>query len=241
VEPARQRHSIRLAATDRRGSSQFHHQFLFDAGRLPLDCAGWRPVSVHLYAEQARIHSGPGGATEAISTHFKYPYVYQFNLSVQRQLPGRVTLTAAYVGALSHDLPNFIDVNYAPYSTAFGTPSTSATSVADRRQFDPCVGACPKGAAAINNGTGILGASIVDLLSNLTASYHSLQISASKQLSRNFSVSGFYVWSHAIDSFEPDADGLSSPQDSGYFGTPFTPTTTLWAPSAADSRRKKAI
>jgi hypothetical protein len=156
-------------------------------------------------------------------------------------LPGRVTLTAAYVGALSHDLPNFIDANYAPYSTAFGTPSTSATSVADRRQFDPCVGACPKGAAAINNGTGILGAGIVDLLSNLTANYHSLQISASKQLSRNFSASGFYVWSHGIDSFEPDADGLSSPQDSGYFGLPSPPPITLWALSAADSRRKKAI
>ena len=166
--------------------------------------------------------AGPGGATEAISPHFKYPYVYQFNLSVQRQLPGRLTLTAAYFGALSRALPNFIDANYAPYSTAFGTPSTSATSIADRRQFDPCVGACPKGAAAINYGPDILGASITDLLSDLTGSYHSLQISATKQLSRNFSASGYYVWSHALDSFEPDADGLSSPQDSGYFGAPFT-------------------
>ncbi len=166
--------------------------------------------------------AGPGGATEAISPHFKYPYVYQLNLSVQRQLPGRVTVAAAYVGALSHALPNFIDANYAPYSTAFGTPSTSATSVADRRQFDPCVGACPTGAAAINYGPGILGASITDLLSDLTGSYNSLQISAAKQLSRSFSVNGFYVWSHALDSFEPDADGLSSPQDSGYFGAPFT-------------------
>jgi hypothetical protein len=166
--------------------------------------------------------SGPGGATETISPHFKYPYVYQFNFSVQRQLPSRVTLTAAYVSALSHQLPNFIDVNYVPYSTAFGAPSTSATSIADRRQFDPCVGACPTGAAAINNGTGILGASITQLLSNLTANYHSLQISASKQLSAGFSVSGFYVWSHALETFEPDADGLSSPQDSGYFGAPFT-------------------
>jgi hypothetical protein len=166
--------------------------------------------------------SGPGGATEAISPHFEYPYVYQFNLSVQRQLPGRVALTAAYVAALSHDLPNFIDANYSPYSTAFGTPTNSAQSIADRRQFDPCVNACPTGAAAINNGTGILGAQIVDLLSNLTANYHSLQISASKQLSRDFSASGFYVWSHGMDSFEPDADGLSVPQDDGYFGTPFT-------------------
>ena len=70
--------------------------------------------------------SGPGGATEAISPHFKYPYVYQFNFSMQRQLPAGITLTTAYVGALSHQLPNFIDANYAPYSTAFGTPSTSA-------------------------------------------------------------------------------------------------------------------
>jgi hypothetical protein len=168
--------------------------------------------------------SGPGGATEAITTAFKYPYVYQFNLSVQRQLPGKITVTSAYVGALSHDLPNFLDANYAPYSTVFGKPSTSATSVADRRQFDPCVGACPTGAAAINNGTGILGAGIIDLLSNLTASYHSLQVSASKQFSRDFSVNGFYVWSHGIDSFEPDADGNSAPQDPGYFGKPFTPS-----------------
>jgi hypothetical protein len=196
--------------------------------------------------------SGPGGATETISPHFKYPYTYQINFSVQRQLPGRITLTTAYVGALSHQLPNFIDANYVPYSTAFGTPSTSATSVADRRQFDPCVGACPTGAAAINNGTGVLGASITQLLSDVTASYHSLQVSASKQLSHSFSVSGFYVWSHALDSFEPDADGLSSPQDSGYFGTPFTASNNSlgavggglqeeYGPMNADIRSNAAI
>lgn len=171
--------------------------------------------------------TGPGGATEAISPHFKYPYEYQFNLSVQRQLPARVTLTAAYVGALSHALPNFIDANYAPYSTVFGGPTSSNTgagNVPDRRQFDPCVGNCPTGAAAINNGTGQLGAGIVDLLSDLNANYHALQVSATKQMSRGFNISGFYVWSHALDTFEPDADGLSSPQDSGYFGTPFTAT-----------------
>ena len=47
--------------------------------------------------------SGPGGATEAISPHLKYPYMYQINFSLQRQIPGRVTLTTAYVGALSHN------------------------------------------------------------------------------------------------------------------------------------------
>jgi hypothetical protein len=191
-------------------------------GDFPSTQSGGGLFPYHYSPSTPVFISGPGGATETISPHFKYPYVYQFNLSVQRQLPGELTLTAAYVSSLSHQLPNFIDANYSPYSTAFGAPSTSATSVADRRQFDPCVGACPTGAAAINNGTGILGASITQLLSNLTGSYESLQISATKRLSRSFSAGGNYVWSHALDSFEPDVDGLSSPQDSGYFGAPFT-------------------
>jgi len=166
---------------------------------------------------------GPGGATEAISTHFKYPYIYQFNLSVQRELPGRVTMTAAYVSALSHQLSTFLDANYSPYSTAFGAPSTSATSVAARRQFDPCPSTgCPSGAAAINNGNGLLGAQIIDLLSDLTANYHSLQVSATKQLSRSFSAGGNYVWSHALETFEGSEDGIANPQDPGYLGTPFT-------------------
>ena len=172
---------------------------------------------------------------------------------MQRQLPGRVTLTAAYVGALSHQLSNFIDANYAPYSTAFGAPSTSATSVADRRQFDPCsVAGCPTGAAAINNGNGLLGAGIVDLLSDLTANYHALQISATKQLSRGFSIGGFYVWSHALETFEGSADGITSPQDSGYFGAPFTASNNSlgaiggglqeeYGPMNADVRNTAAI
>jgi len=196
--------------------------FYSTAGDFPSTASGGG-LFPYIYTPSKPVFiSGPGGATETISPNFKYPYLYQFNFSVQRQLPGRITVTTAYVGALSHQLPNFIDANYVPYSTAFGTPSTSATSIADRRQFDPCVGACPTGAAAINNGTGVLGASITELLSDITASYNSLQVSASKQLSHSFSVNGYYVWSHALDLFEPDADGLSAPQDSGYFGTPFT-------------------
>ncbi len=192
-------------------------------GDFPSTASGGGLFPYNYTAAHPTFIEGPGGSTEAISPHFKYPYEYQVNLSVQRQLPGRVTMTAAYVGALSHQLPNFIDANYAPYSTVFGAPSTSATSVAARRQFDPCPSTgCPTGAAAINNGNGLLGAGIVDLLSNLTANYHALQVSATKQMSRGFNISGFYVWSHALDSFEPDADGLSSPQDSGYFGAPFT-------------------
>jgi hypothetical protein len=177
------------------------------------------------------------------SPAFQIPYVYQFNLSVQRQLPGRVTMTAAYVSALSHHLPNFLDANYAPYSTAFGRAkhfgkqhcrAASIRSLPHR--------GCPTGAAAINNGNGLLGAQIIDLLSDLTGSYHSLQISAIKQLSSHFSAGGNYVWSHALDSFEPVRRWTFEPAGPRLLGRSLhQPPTTLWAPSAADFRRNTAI
>ena len=78
-------------------------------GDFPSTASGGGLFPYHYSASAPVFISGPGGATETISPHFKYPYVYQFNFSVQRQLPGELTLTAAYVSALSHQLPNFLD------------------------------------------------------------------------------------------------------------------------------------
>ncbi len=163
----------------------------------------------------------PSAAVESIDKNAQYPYIYQFNTSVQRQLPAQVTLTVAYVGTLSHNVPTMIDGNYAPYSTAFGTPSTSATSVANRRQFDPCVGPCPTGPAGINTGT--MGQNIY-LITNQHANYNALQVSARKQLSHGFTISGFYVWSRALQSSNESAIGQMTAQDFGYLGGAFTAT-----------------
>ena len=85
----------------------------------------------------------PSQSIEAIPTNFKYSSVYQFNLSVQRQLPYKVSATAAYVGTLGRHLSTFVDANYAPYSTVnssggplVGTLSTAAASTEQRRQYD---------------------------------------------------------------------------------------------------------
>jgi hypothetical protein len=163
----------------------------------------------------------PSAAVESIDKNAQYPYIYQFNASVQRQLPARTSLTVAYVGTLSHNVPTMIDGNYAPYSTAFGTPSTSANSIADRRQYDPCVGPCPTGPAGINTGT--MGQNIL-LITNQHANYNSLQVSAKKQLSHGFTISGFYVWSHALQSSNESAIGQMTAQDFGNLGNPFTAT-----------------
>ncbi len=155
----------------------------------------------------------PNQSIEAIVTNFKDSSVYQFNLSVQRQLPARISATVAYVGTLGRHLSTFVDANYAPYSTVFGTPSTSAASLDARRQYD---GGTP-GAAGTLTG-------ITDLISDQTSNYNGLQISATKSMSRGFTISGFYVWSHALESANFVENGLQNAQDFGVLGKPFTAT-----------------
>ena len=153
----------------------------------------------------------PNQSIEAIDPNVKYSSVYQFNLSIQRQLPYKVSLTTAYVGTLGRHLQTFVDANYAPYSTAFGAPSTAAASLDARRQYD---GGSP-GAAGTLTG-------ITELISDQTSNYHGLQVSATKSMSRGFSVSGFYVWSRALESSNAVENGLMNAQDFGVLGKPFT-------------------
>jgi hypothetical protein len=135
----------------------------------------------------------PAASVESISENTQWPLVYQINAAVQRQLPSQISLTIAYVGTLSHDLPIMIDDNYAPYAPG---ATTSQASINARRPYDP----------------GTLGQNIF-LISNQTASYHSLQVSVHRPMTRNLMLNGFYVWSHSFQSSNESADGLATAQD----------------------------
>lgn len=138
---------------------------------------------------------------ESIGTNAQWPYIYQFNLAVQRQLPWQIAVTAAYVGTLSRDVPTMIDGNYAPYVPGIAGESTSQASINSRRPYDQNA-----------TGTGTLGQNIF-LITNQTANYHSLQIAAGRPLTRNIMVNGFYVWSHALQSSNESAIGQMTAQD----------------------------
>ena len=135
----------------------------------------------------------PAASIETIAPDYQWPLVYQLNAAIQRQLPRNVSATIAYVGTLSHHLPFMEDKNYAPYAPG---ASTSQASINARRPYDP----------------GVLGQITYDE-SNETASYHSLQISASRPLTRNLLLNGFYVWSHAFQSVNESAVGQATAQD----------------------------
>ena len=135
----------------------------------------------------------PAASIETIAENYQWPVVYQMNAAVQRELPKNVSLTVAYVGTLSHHLPFMLDKNYAPYAPG---ASTSQASINARRPYDP----------------GVLGQVTYDE-SNETASYHSLQISASRPLTHNLMINGFYVFSHSFQSVNESAIGQASAQD----------------------------
>lgn len=110
------------------------------------------------------------------ASNFVWPYSYQLNASIEQQLPGGFTTQVAYVGELHRHLESLRDANYPVY-----TPGAKSTTVDSRRPFD----------------TGRLS-SVSQLYSDQNASYHSLQVSVSRRVSRSLTFNAFYNWSHSI-------------------------------------------
>jgi hypothetical protein len=52
-----------------------------------------------------------GGGVYFVDPHLRTPYIYQYNLSVQRELARNLTLEASYIGSNSHKLTGLIDAN----------------------------------------------------------------------------------------------------------------------------------
>lgn len=131
----------------------------------------------------------PGGSFFGFDKNFQWPYSYQVNFSVQRQLASNFTVTAAYVGTFTHDLPFAQDINY-PVVTANATTS----NVVSRRPID-------------NTTVGTTSSAFGQVLlvrSNQTASYNGLQLTAQKRMSRGLLFYTFYTYSKTFDSVQLD-------------------------------------
>ncbi len=124
-----------------------------------------------------------GGSIFGPSPNFHWPYTYQLNFSVQRQITNSLGVTAAYVGSLSHNLPFAVDLNY-PTSVGATTANVQA-----RRPFNN------------PSRTDNFGA-VLSMQSGQTASYNGLQISATQRMSHHLSFNAFYIYSKTFDSVQ---------------------------------------
>jgi hypothetical protein len=113
---------------------------------------------------------------------FRWPYTYQLNFSVQREIGKGWTATGAYVGSLGRRLPFAIDLNY-PYYTATATTG----NVNNRRPIQP----------------GVLS-TIQSVESVMNTAYHSLQITVEKRLAKRVSMKAFYVFSKDLEDVQLD-------------------------------------
>jgi len=112
-----------------------------------------------------------------LATNFHFPYTYQLNLSVQRQVRKDVSVTAAYVGSLTHHLPFTVDKNYAGY-----TPGATTSNLPTRRPY------LPGTLGIIYYEDGIIN-----------ADYHALQTTVEKRMSHGFTIRGFYTFAKGME------------------------------------------
>jgi outer membrane receptor protein involved in Fe transport len=140
----------------------------------------------------------PGGPFFGFAKNFQWPYSYQLNLSLSRQITSNLSVSAAYVGTLSHDLPFAQDLN-APATGALAPACATSSSgnITARRPIDnPGVATC--------SGAGSPFGTVLLAQSNQTASYHGLQSTVQLRMSRGVMLYGFYTFSHTFDSVQLD-------------------------------------
>jgi len=118
-----------------------------------------------------------GGSVFGPSPNFHWPYTYQLNFSVQRQVTSSLAVGASYVGSLSHDLPFAVDLNYP-------TSAGATTANVQARRPNPAFGP------------------VLSMQSGQTASYNALQITATQRMSRHVSFNAFYIYSKTFDSVQ---------------------------------------
>jgi len=140
----------------------------------------------------------PGGPFFGFAKNFQWPYSYQFNLSVQRQVTSNFIVSAAYVGNLTHDLPFAQDIN-APATGALAPAcaTSGGANIVARRPIDN-PGAATCAAPGSPFGTVLL------VQSNETASYNGLQATAQLRLTHGLMLYSFYTFSHTFDSVQLD-------------------------------------
>jgi len=153
----------------------------------------------------------------SIPTKAIWPYVQQWNFSVQRELPAHVVVTTAYAGSKGTHLTDERDLNqiYPVPASLNPYPGGQAISLNDCSTLT--VNGAPVTGPALNNLTVACGGSpnpyrpylglgdITGLEDEANSIYNALQVSARRNFS-HLTLSLAYTWSHSIDDSSDRGD-----------------------------------
>ena len=139
------------------------------------------------------------------SGQYHVPTVYEWNLTLERQLAAGFLLRAAYVGSRSLHLLETQNYNEGACCTTNGKANTGAANL---------LVAAASGGAFKTNTFSTVQADITDI----NSSYHSLQVSGEKRMSHGVTVLANYTYSKSMDDL-PFGEGVSG-FDTGYSTLP---------------------
>ncbi|HEX3684112.1 MAG TPA: carboxypeptidase regulatory-like domain-containing protein [Bryobacteraceae bacterium] len=155
----------------------------------------------------------------SIPTKAIWPYVQQWNFSIQRELPSHIILTTAYVGSKGTHLTDVRDLNQVPPVSASQNPYLPGQpiSISGSDCMTGTVNGAPVVGPAANNLAIACGADpapyrpylgfedITGLEDQANSNYNALQVSARRNFS-HLTLSLAYSWSHSIDDSSDRGD-----------------------------------
>jgi hypothetical protein len=150
------------------------------------------------------------------SGDYHVPTTYEWNLTIERQLPSNILFRVGYVGSRTlHILETeyynpSVPAGIASCPNSVGSPGKAGTGLANCTVF---IGS--GGAFKSNTFSSTVQADITDV----NASYHALQTSIEKRMSHGFTFLANYTYSKSLDDL-PFGEGVSG-FDAGYSTLPF--------------------
>jgi hypothetical protein len=142
-----------------------------------------------------------------INRNYSTPYIYNFNLNIQRELPGAMILQIGYVGSAGHKLATEHEadpITAAGHAACLSNPTCIAYAAYQHIYF-PQDAAQP---ATTDGSPDYISVGTLD--TEGSSNYSSLQVSVNKNPTHGLSFTMAYTYSHALDN----ASGLES---SGFF------------------------
>ena len=143
-----------------------------------------------------------------VDAKYNVPYSYNFNLNIQKQLPGNMVAQIGYVGSIGRRLPRVNEadpITAAGHAQCLADTAGCATDGANIHLDYPQYTAQPAiypGSISATAPNGIPWyVSVGNQVTDGASSYHSLQASLEKQTSHGLYFTLAYTYSHALDNF----------------------------------------
>lgn len=160
--------------------------------------------------------NGGGLALTLPEKNLRTPYAQQWHFTIEREVLGEYSISAAYVGTRGTKLTRLTTPNLGSNVTTLVPVGLAIDFGLVTIPFGPAVAA--DASRNLQRARPMAGLGAIQIFENsASSSYHAMQLEARKRHSRGFSFTAAYTWSHALDDVSdvfPIAGAPILPQDS---------------------------